>query len=85
MTCSVSSIMKLIEAVLDRTWTEFAAFLCHADLLARRTRQRWTFFIRVEPVTGEAAVETVALHAVLRRDSLAVIVEHSVQETLLWG
>lgn len=67
------------------TWTELAAFLCYANLLARWTGQWWTLFVRVEPVTGEAAVETVALHAMLRRDSLAVIVEHSVEETLLWG
>lgn len=68
----------------DRTWTELAAFLGHADLLARRTGQRRTSCFCVEPLTGGAAVETVALYALFRRDFLTVIVNHSVQITLHW-
>lgn len=70
---------------LRRTWTEFATFLRHANLFARRTRQWWASGFRVEPLAGETPVETVALDAMFRRDFLAVIIDHAAQVALLYA
>lgn len=58
-------------------WTKLATLFGHAYLLARWTRQSWTFCFRVEPLAGEATVETVALDALFRRDFLTVIVNYA--------
>lgn len=66
----------------EHTWAKLAAFLRYAELLAGWTRQWWAFGISVESRAGEATIVAVALDALLRWDSLAVIVNYAVQVTL---
>lgn len=77
----VSVTLVALRAVIH-PWTKFAALFCHADLLARWTRQWWALDISVEPLAGEATVGAVALDALFRVDPLAVIVYYAMQETL---
>lgn len=71
-------------SINNHTRTELAAFFGYADLLARWTGQWRTSCFSVESLASEAAIETVAFYALFRRNFLTMIVNYSVQITLLW-